>query len=145
MPDGTGGLGAVVALGRQPDLWAGGMAGVVVADWVMNYEDSSDLLRGYQRMLFRGDPEARGDAMRAGSPLTYVDAVRAPVLLLAGLNDPRCPLRQVENYARALRERGKVVELYQYGAGHGSHVADERVRQMRVQLDFVRRHLGLPG
>ena len=42
------------------------MAGVAIADWAMNYEDSSDLLRSYQRMLFGGGPDERGDAMRAG-------------------------------------------------------------------------------
>ena len=36
----------LLGLGRQPDLWAGGMAGVAIADWEMNYEDSTDLLRG---------------------------------------------------------------------------------------------------
>ena len=40
-----GGFLTLLGLGRQPDLWAGGMAGVAIADWVMNYEDSSDLLR----------------------------------------------------------------------------------------------------
>ena len=48
-----------VYIGRQPDLWAGGMAGVAIADWEMNYEDSSDLLRSYQRMLFNGGPDER--------------------------------------------------------------------------------------
>ena len=39
---------------------------------------------------------------RAASPLTYVDAVRAPVLVLAGENDPRCPIRQIDNYLCAM-------------------------------------------
>ena len=48
------------------------------------------------------------DAYRAASPLTYVDRVRAPVLVLAGENDPRCPIRQVDNYLDALAARGDV-------------------------------------
>ena len=59
-----GGFLTLLGLGRTPDLWAGGMAGVAIADWEMGYEDSSDLLRSYQRMLFRGGPDERqrGDA-----------------------------------------------------------------------------------
>ena len=53
-----------------------------------------------------GRPTDRPDAYRASSPLTYVDAVTAPVLVLAGENDPRCPIRQVDNYLDALAARG---------------------------------------
>ena len=48
---------------------------------------------------------------RAASPLTYVDEVRAPVLVLAGENDPRCPIQQVDNYLDALAERSGVEPL----------------------------------
>ena len=81
----------------------------------------------------------------ACSPLTHVAAVRAPVLVLAGANDPRCPLRQIENWLAAADELGKDVEVYRFDAGHGSLVVDERVRQLRAELEFVARRLGLPG
>ena len=70
-----------------------------------------------------------------------MDAVRAPVLILAGENDPRCPIRQIENYVAALAERGADHEVYRYDAGHGSLVDDERVRQTRAELDFAARRL----
>ena len=79
------------------------------------------------------------------SPLTHVEAVRAPVLLLAGANDPRCPIRQIDNWLAAAQERGKDVEVYRFDAGHGSLVVDERVRQVRAELEFVTRVLGMPG
>jgi dipeptidyl aminopeptidase/acylaminoacyl peptidase len=64
------------------------------------------------------------------------------VLVLAGENDPMCPIRQIENYLAALAGRGAPHEVYRFDAGHGSLVDDERVRQTRVELDFVARHLG---
>ena len=63
------------------------------------------------------------------------------MLVLAGENDPRCPIRQIENYLAGLADRGVPHEVYRYDAGHGSMVDDERVRQMRVELDFVAEHL----
>jgi dipeptidyl aminopeptidase/acylaminoacyl peptidase len=81
---------------------------------------------------------------RRSSPLTYVDDVTAAVLILAGRNDPRCPIRQVENYAHALADRNVPYEVYRYDAGHGSLVDDERIRQARAKIEFVLRHLRNP-
>ena len=80
--------------------------------------------------------------MRERSPITYVDRVRAPVLILAGENDSRCPIRQVMNYVEALRDRDGDLELYLFGTGHGSYVVDEEVRQMQAVLDFLGRRVG---
>jgi dipeptidyl aminopeptidase/acylaminoacyl peptidase len=66
-----------------------------------------------------------------------VDRVAAPVLVIAGDNDSRCPIQQVLNYVDALAARGGTVELYRFDAGHGSMVIEERVRQMRAELDFL--------
>ncbi|MDD9206238.1 prolyl oligopeptidase family serine peptidase, partial [Georgenia sp. 10Sc9-8] len=139
-----GGYLTLLGLGVQPDRWTLGLAEVPVADYVAAYEDEMPDLQAFDRSLFGGSPAQVPESYRQSSPLTYVEAVRAPVLVLAGLNDPRCPLRQIENYVSALRQRPGApgtVELYTYGAGHGSLVDDEEVAQLRAQLDFVRRHL----
>lgn len=142
-----GGYLTLLALGRQPDLWAGGLAGVVVADWQMNYEDSSDILRAYQRMLFGGGPEERGEAFRTGSPMTYVDEVRAPLLIIQGRNDTRTPARPAERYVERLRERGHPVEIDWFDAGHMGGASDDElaVSQMDRMLEFARRIVAEPG
>jgi dipeptidyl aminopeptidase/acylaminoacyl peptidase len=117
------------------------LAGVPVADYVAAYEDEMEGLKSFDRALFGGSPEQVPDRYTDSSPLTYVDAVRAPVLVLAGENDPRCPIRQIENYVSVLAERGHPHEVYRYDAGHGSLVDDERVRQMRAELAFAARYL----
>ena len=137
-----GGYLTLLGLGTQPERWAVGLAGVPVADYVAAYEDEMEGLKAFDRSLFGGSPADVPDRYADSSPLTYVDAVRAPVLVLAGENDPRCPIRQIENYLERLEERDAPHETYRYDAGHGSLLDDERVRQMRVELDFVRRHLG---
>ena len=136
-----GGFLTLLGLGTSPDRWALGLAGVPVADYVAAYEDEMEGLKAFDRSLFGGSPEEVPERYRDSSPITYVDAVRTPVLILAGENDPRCPIRQIENYVTALAERGVPHEVYRYDAGHGSLVDDERVRQMRAELDFTARHL----
>jgi len=72
-----------------------------------------------------------------------VDDVKAPLLVLAGANDPRCPIRQIDNYLARLDARGADFSVYRFDAGHSSLVVDERIRQTEAQLDFARRHLGM--
>jgi dipeptidyl aminopeptidase/acylaminoacyl peptidase len=136
-----GGYLTLLGLGTYPDRWTVGLAGVPVADYVAAYEDEMEGLKAFDRSLFGGSPEEVPDRYRDSSPLTYVDAVRAPVLVLAGENDPRCPIRQIENYLTALDRRAARHEVYRYDAGHGSLVDDERVRQMRAELAYAERHL----
>ena len=64
------------------------------------------MLQALDRALFGGSPAAVPALYTERSPLTYVDAVEAPLLILAGENDSRCPIRQVWNYVGRLRARG---------------------------------------
>jgi dienelactone hydrolase len=136
-----GGYLTLLGLGVYPDRWALGVAGVPVADYLASYEDEMEGLKAFDRSLFGGSPEEVPEKYRDSSPITYVDAVRVPVLVLAGENDPRCPIRQIDNYVDALAKRDAPHEVYRYDAGHGSLVDDERVRQIKAEFDFVARHL----
>ncbi|MGW0559944.1 prolyl oligopeptidase family serine peptidase [Streptomyces sp. NPDC003016] len=137
-----GGYLTLLGLGTQPEAWTVGLAAVPVADYVTAYHDEMEALKALDRTLLGGSPEEVPERFEASSPLTYVDAVRAPVYISAGVNDPRCPIRQVENYVDRLAARGAVYEVYRYDAGHGSLVVEERIKQVRLELEFAARHLG---
>ncbi|MEU5775261.1 prolyl oligopeptidase family serine peptidase [Streptomyces venezuelae] len=136
-----GGYLTLLGLGTQPDAWAVGLAAVPVADYVTAYHDEMEALKAMDRTLLGGTPEEVPDRFRASSPLTYVDDVKAPVYISAGVNDPRCPIRQIDNYVNRLSSRGATHEVYRYDAGHGSLVVDERIKQIALELDFASRHL----
>jgi dipeptidyl aminopeptidase/acylaminoacyl peptidase len=138
-----GGYLALLALGTQPDRWAAGVAAVPVADYHAAYADEMEPLRAFDRALFGGSPCQVPDVYTKCSPLTYVDEVVAPVLVLAGDNDPRCPIRQIHNYLDRLAGRGAAFETYFYEAGHGSLVVSEVIEQTAVEVDFTRRALGM--
>jgi dipeptidyl aminopeptidase/acylaminoacyl peptidase len=101
-----------------------------------------EALKAMDRTLLGGTPEEVPERFEASSPLTYVDAVKDPVYISAGVNDPRCPIRQIDNYVKRLEARGATHEVYRYDAGHGSLVVDERIKQVRLEMDFAARHLG---
>ncbi|GAA3431579.1 hypothetical protein GCM10018954_011800 [Kutzneria kofuensis] len=114
-----------------------------MADYVAAYEDEMEPLRAFDRALFGGSPEELPDLYRECSPLTYVDEVAAPVIVLAGENDPRCPIRQIDNYLDRLAARKAPYEVYRYEAGHGSLVVAETIKQTAIEVDFTRRALGM--
>ncbi|NUW44707.1 S9 family peptidase [Nonomuraea rhodomycinica] len=136
-----GGYLTLLGLGTQPDLWAAGVAAVPIACHQTSYEDEAESLRAYHRALLGGSPEEQPERYAASSPITYVDRVRAPVLILAGENDTRCPLRQIEKYVGRLAAHGHPYEVYTYDAIRGSLVVAERIAQMSLQLEFARKHL----
>ncbi|MEM5773871.1 MAG: prolyl oligopeptidase family serine peptidase, partial [Anaerolineaceae bacterium] len=132
-----GGYMTLMCLGRLPEYFAGGMAGIAIADWTLMYEDQAPTLRGYQVALFGGGPDTRAEQYRKSSPITYAENVRVPVLIIQGSNDTRCPVRQMQAYLDKMERLGKKVDIYWFEAGHGSMKVDERIKQMAMMLDYA--------
>jgi acetyl esterase/lipase len=140
-----GGYLTLLGLGTQAGRWALGIGIVPIGDYLAAYEDEMEPLKKYDAALFGGTPTEVPERYRVANPITYIDRVRAPMLLLVGQNDPRCPSRSVDVYRDRLRALGKPFEEYRYDAGHGSLVVDERIKQVAMQIAFVAKHLGTPS
>lgn len=137
-----GGYLTLQALGRTPDLWAGGMAQVAIADWVLMYEDQAETLRGYQRSLFGGTPDQLPDQHRISSPVSYIEQVKAPILVIQGANDTRCPARQMRVYEEKLTALGKDIHVHWFDAGHGSRAMEQQIEHQEIMLRWAYRVLG---
>lgn len=139
-----GGYLTLQTLGLYPDLWAGGMAGIAIADWAVQYEDTADMLRGFQTALLGGTPETAAEQYARSSPMTYADKVRAPVLIIQGRNDTRTPARPIELYEAKLRSLGKSIEVEWFDTGHiGSFIDTElSIQHQERMLRFAYRVLG---
>ncbi|MCD0450675.1 prolyl oligopeptidase family serine peptidase [Actinocorallia sp. API 0066] len=138
-----GGYLTLLGIGTQPKDWTVAVASVPIADYFAAYEDEMEALQAFDRSLFGGSPQEVPEKYRESSPLTYVEAVEAPVLVLAGENDPRCPIRQINNYLDALDKLGKPFEVYRYDAGHGSLVVEERIKQVEAEIGFAMKYLNM--
>jgi dipeptidyl aminopeptidase/acylaminoacyl peptidase len=140
-----GGYITLLGLGRHPELFAAGVARVPVADYELAFFEESEPLQAMDRALFGGDPREVPELFRERSPMTYVDRVRAPLLVQAGENDSRCPYHQVEVYVRRMQELGKSVTFHHYAAGHSAMVVDQDVALTAQALDFLKPLLSPPG
>lgn len=132
-----GGYVTLLGAGRHPDRWATLVAGVPVADYIAAYEDEAPMLQALDKALFGGSPDEVPALYKERNPIEYVDAVAAPLLILAGENDSRCPIRQVWNYVGRLQARGVEPRVYTYTTGHASFDIDERVKQTAIVLDHL--------
>lgn len=140
-----GGYLTLQTLGKYPDLWAGGMAGIAIADWVALYEDQADTLKAYTVAMFGGTPQEKPAQYAASSPITYAEQVRAPVLILQGHNDSRCPARQIEMYHERLKARGKVIEVHWFDAGHVGAQGEQAIDHFERMLRFAYGVVGKKG
>jgi dipeptidyl aminopeptidase/acylaminoacyl peptidase len=118
------------------------MAGVAFGDYAIAYEDEAETLRAYDRGLMGGTPQEKPEAFAASSPITYVAQVQAPLLIIQGRNDTRCPPRSVEVYEVKMRELGKAIEVDWFDAGHGSLQDDLRIDHQERMMRFAYRVLG---
>ena len=137
-----GGYLTLLGLGRRPDLWAAGVAYVAIADWRLMYEDGESL-REYQVALFGGTPDEQPELTTESSPVTYVDSLAAPLLIVQGRNDARCPARQIEGYIARAEALGKDITVDWFDAGHGHGATQTRIDWCRRAIEFVESKLGI--
>jgi dipeptidyl aminopeptidase/acylaminoacyl peptidase len=83
--------------------------------------------------------------MRAQAPLTHVDRIRTPMLLIHSEHDWRCPVEQAQRLFVALKLRKVEVELLLFpGEGHElsrSGLPSHRIARFEAVLDWWERHL----
>lgn len=132
-----GGYLTLQALAKYPDLWAGGMAGIAIADWALSYEDSSDTVKAYCVALFAGVPSDKPEQYAASSPITFVENVKAPVLIIQGRNDMTTPARPVEIYEQKMKALGKSIEVHWFDAGHTGAGVDQDIQNFEIMLRFA--------
>ena len=136
-----GGCLACLNVGLHPDRWKAVFAGIPAGDMVAAHYASMPEIQAYDVALYGGTPDEVPDLYRERNPMTYVDRAVAPVLVIAGEQDPRCPIEGITPWVDALRSRGVTVDLHIYPQGHHANAVDQQVHHMQLILDFFDRHV----
>jgi len=140
-----GGFLTMAMLTQFPDLWACGVAGVPFFDFIDAQLDPDirEDLRWWDRQN-TGDIEKDRAKLEYYSPINHLDRVQAPLLMLGGALDPRCPPRQIGEVAEKLRARSIECEFFIYpDEGHEISGMEHRVDYDRRTVDFILRHVGV--
>lgn len=114
-----GGFMTLMAIGRAPEAFAAAVQEYGIIDWRTMWAHEDAGLQSYQKSLL-GDPASFPKVYDATSPLTYINAAKAPLLSLQGENDIRVPRGQAQQVTDALKAKGNVAEVVYYPSeGHG--------------------------
>lgn len=140
-----GGYSAYCQLTMHPEPWAAGVAWIGMTDLLSLYEESMPHFKSsLERYL--GDPADNEAFYRERSPITHVENLTAPIAILHGVNDPRCPISQARAFRDALEADGRSepadFEYTELGEeGHGSADQDQKARAFELIADFLDRRL----
>lgn len=138
-----GGYLTMAALTRLPETFTCGVSFVGVSDWVNALEAASPGLKASDRKEY-GDidnPEGRA-FFKSISPIQYIDRVQAPIMVLHGVNDPRNPIGESDNFVQAIRDNGRDVEYLRFpDEGHGIRKMKNRITAYVRVAEFLEKHL----
>ena len=105
---------------------------------LVTFLETTSRWRRQRRVQEYGDPEEDEEFLRAISPLSNVDRIQAPVLVVHGENDPRVPVSEARQLVSALEEDDHPVETLVFeDEGHGLSDRDNRVEMHRTVLSFI--------
>ena len=130
-----------MAIGKTPDVWAAGVEeyGIINSMTMLQHEDPS--LQQYEKSLL-GDPVKDRAVYDAASPITYIHAVKAPLLVLQGDNDPRVPKEAATQVVELLKKDGKPVDAHYYpNEGHGFSKRENQIGAIRRAVEWFDKYL----
>ncbi|HXS81268.1 MAG TPA: S9 family peptidase [Methylomirabilota bacterium] len=140
-----GGYATLMALWQQPQMFTCGVDGVGPGDLrtlfgsFPTYWDG--ILARWRRRV--GDVENDDAFNRERSPIYHVDAIRSPLLVGQGANDPRVKLKTADAMVKALRDAGREVTYVVYpDEGHGFRRPENQLDFYGRVEEFLAKHLG---
>lgn len=138
-----GGYMVLAGLTMQPELWAAGVDIVGISSFVTFLENTAPYRRAHREREYGSLAHDR-DFLQRASPLTHIDAIRAPLFVVHGANDPRVPLSETEQLVAAVRRSDVECELLVYpDEGHGLQKLRNRLDAYPKVFAFLDRHLRL--
>ncbi|MFW9969537.1 MAG: prolyl oligopeptidase family serine peptidase [Candidatus Odinarchaeota archaeon] len=100
-----GGYMPLIALTKKPDVFNWGISMVPVVDFVQDYKLADALFKQFNITLLGGPPRGKYRELYIDrSPITHISKIKAPVLIMAGMADSRCPWPPIENFINELKK-----------------------------------------
>lgn len=139
-----GGFSTMFAMTYFAGSYDAGVASVGISNWQTFLKNTAPYRRAL-RISEYGDPVKDEAALRELSPITHATKLRAPLLLLQGVNDPRVPVGEALQFYDAVRAAGQpgaeVALILFADEGHGAGKKDNQVISLAHTLAFFKRHL----
>lgn len=139
-----GGYMALASMVHYGDRLAGGIDTVGISNFVTFLTNTADYRRDLRRAEYGDERDPRMRAhLQSISPLTNAAAIRKPLLIVQGLNDPRVPASESEQMMAMVRARGgEVWYLAAKDEGHGFRKKSNSDVYRATMVAFLRKLSG---
>jgi dipeptidyl aminopeptidase/acylaminoacyl peptidase len=136
-----GGYLTMMGVTKAPEIWAAGVPIVPFVNWFTEIQNEDPVLQ-QSDLATMGDPEKNKALFQDRSPIFFVDKITAPLFLLAGGNDPRCPKEEAQQVVEAVKKRGGTVEHKVYeNEGHGFARVENQIDAYQRVSGFLKAHV----
>lgn len=114
---------------------------VAISNFVTFLENTQDYRRDLRRVEYGDERTQRAELLRI-SPLTRVNELRIPLMVVTGANDPRVPASEADQIVQAVRAQGGTAShLLGLNEGHGFARKENADYQFWTSLMFWQEHL----
>lgn len=141
----AGGYGVLQSICSFPDIWAACVSNYGISSLEALIEDTHKFESKYMDALlwnFDTTEEEKQKIMGERSPLLRAKLVKAPTLLLQGVDDKVVPKEQAEKMAEVIRSNNGIVDVVLFeGEGHGWRRQDTMVKAIELQESWWRKYL----
>jgi dipeptidyl aminopeptidase/acylaminoacyl peptidase len=136
-----GGYMTMMGVTKAPEMWAAGVPIVPFVNWFTEIQNEDPVLQ-QSDLATMGDLVKNKALYEDRSPINFVNQIKAPLYLLAGGNDPRCPKEESQQVVDAVKKRGGVVEYKVYeNEGHGFAKVENQIDAYKRVADFLKAHV----
>ena len=140
-----GGYLTMMGVTKAPEVWAAGVAVVPFVNWFTEVQNEDPRLREVDYATM-GDPEKNKALWEDRSPVNFIKQIKAPLLIIAGENDSRCPKTEAQQVADAIKKNGGTVQLKVYeDEGHVFARMENTLDSYRRISDFLKVQVPSPG
>jgi dipeptidyl aminopeptidase/acylaminoacyl peptidase len=136
-----GGYMALLLHGRHPEYFKA----VIDIFGVSNLFSFIDSVPDHWKPVMKqwvGDPVEDKERLTIDSPITYLDTMTKPMLIIQGANDPRVVKQESDQIVEALHAKGREVEyLVLDDEGHGFSKKENEIKVFSAILNFLEKHV----
>jgi len=136
-----GGYSTLVGMTMFAGAYDAGAEEVGMSNLVTFLQNTAPYRRSLRTSEY-GDLEKDREALLKLSPVSYLDRLKGPMLIIQGAGDPRVPVGEALQFHDALASRGVDSEMVIFAdEGHGAQKRDNQAAAIGYTLRFFQKHL----
>lgn len=138
-----GGFMTLSCAARYPDLFCAAVDNVGMYNLVTFLENTASYRRAHRESEY-GSLETDREILYEVSPVSKVDDIKGPLMVIHGANDPRVPVSEAEQVVDYLKDKGVDVRYLRYeDEGHGLHKIENKIDCYSQMSAFLKESMGI--